>query len=166
MGSLIPFCPGTIPSATSYFFKCRVLGVFPLNPIPCRMLGEAGSQVEKSEGCGNCDLHSSTFRTLAGGRGRSSLCKHLSLPSSQQHLSHHSFGLSPPYSFRPHSQAYLFLPTFFASYLCLSIPFSIKKKKKTQQNQSTERLDLQMSGQETGNKGNQNRRRSRYNYCN
>lgn len=63
-------------------------------------------------------------------------------------------------------QALLFLPTFFSLPIFVSPSQSLLKKKKNQQNQSTERLDLQMSGQETGNKGNQSRRRSRYNYCN
>lgn len=50
-------------------------------------------------------------------------------------------------------------PLFLSHILCplsmfLHPDLSLKKKK----NQSTERLDLQMSGQETGNKGNQSRR--------
>lgn len=56
-------------------------------------------------------------------------------------------------------------PTFSLPHFLLPIfvsPLHSLKKK----NQSTERLDLQMSGQETGNKGSQSQRGSRYNYCN
>lgn len=89
---------------------------------------------------------------------RAVFCVHcyLSLPGSHLHLSHpfpwavSSILLSsllPSLSFLTHI---FFLPPIF-----VSPSRSLLKKKKNQQNQSTERLDLQMSGQETGNKGNQ-----------
>lgn len=62
--------------------------------------------------------------------------------------------LHPPFQPAPKpvfSHPHFFLPPIFVSPSCSLL----KKKKKNQQNQSTERLDLQMSGQETGNKGNQ-----------
>lgn len=112
-----PFCPGIIPPATGYLVPC--FGGISRTPS-LALCWEKLEAKWKSQRAVGTVISSSTSQALAGGRGRCSLCKHLSLPGSQQCLSHHSFGLSPPCPFPAPLPSSSFLTHIFC-FLSLSL---------------------------------------------
>lgn len=131
-------------------------------------LGEIGDPTERPEGCADGGPTAPLLGSwlVTQGDPAEERCPRLAVTvlCCSCLLFHHCPSICPlptPFPATP-------TPTFSLPHSLLPIFVSpscslFKGKKK---NQSTERLDLQMSGQETGNKGNQSRRGSRYNYCN
>lgn len=122
-------------------------------------LGRSWGLCGKARGLQDRGLHSVPFQASAGDRGLPSRGEEPGLLSRfipfAEDLISASTPLPPavcsPAPLPAHFQPF-FSPTFFAPYLCLSSHLSCSKT------QFAERLDLQMSGRKTGNKGNEQKR--------